>query len=326
MASAADPSPQPVSIDTQHNDMIHDVQLDYYGCKLATASSDRTVKIFDVSSGTYAHTATLQGHEGPVWEVSWAHPAYGVLLASCSFDGTVAVHREIRQGEWNCIHTHRTHESSVNSVAFAPRGHGLALAAAGSDGRVSVLTHGANGSWTAAGFTGDALGVNSVGWAPHVGGEYRPRLVTGGCDNRVRFWTCADGTWVEDEEATPRGAAQGHTDWVRDVAWAPGPPDADVVASCGEDGTVLIWTREGGGAFSSELLHRVDGPVWRLSWSVTGNVLAVSSGDSNMTLWKQDAEGGWGQVDTVEDVPSAAGGQQMEGHVGVSGTGVANQY
>ena len=29
----------PIAIDTQHDDMVHDAQLDYYGCKLATASS-----------------------------------------------------------------------------------------------------------------------------------------------------------------------------------------------------------------------------------------------------------------------------------------------
>ncbi len=31
----------PIYIDTQHDDMIHDAQLDYYGCKLATSSSGK---------------------------------------------------------------------------------------------------------------------------------------------------------------------------------------------------------------------------------------------------------------------------------------------
>lgn len=29
----------PILVDTQHDDMVHDAQLDYYGCKLATSSS-----------------------------------------------------------------------------------------------------------------------------------------------------------------------------------------------------------------------------------------------------------------------------------------------
>ena len=38
----------PFSVDTQHDDMIHDSQFDYYGTKLATCSTDRTVKIVSV--------------------------------------------------------------------------------------------------------------------------------------------------------------------------------------------------------------------------------------------------------------------------------------
>ncbi len=35
-------------VDTSHDDMIHDAQMDYYGTRLATCSSDRTVKIFEI--------------------------------------------------------------------------------------------------------------------------------------------------------------------------------------------------------------------------------------------------------------------------------------
>ena len=39
-APAADESkPAPIQIDTQHDDMVHDAQLDFYGTKLATGSS-----------------------------------------------------------------------------------------------------------------------------------------------------------------------------------------------------------------------------------------------------------------------------------------------
>ena len=37
--AAAAAAPGPIVIDTQHDDMVHDSQLDYYGTKLATASS-----------------------------------------------------------------------------------------------------------------------------------------------------------------------------------------------------------------------------------------------------------------------------------------------
>lgn len=39
----------------------HDAQLDYYGRRLATCSSDRTVKIFEVVNNTQNLVATLVG-------------------------------------------------------------------------------------------------------------------------------------------------------------------------------------------------------------------------------------------------------------------------
>jgi protein transport protein SEC13 len=63
-----------VITNTTHNDMIvsaaarlhrltrqHDAVLDYYGRRLATCSSDRTVKIFEIEGETHRHTETLKG-------------------------------------------------------------------------------------------------------------------------------------------------------------------------------------------------------------------------------------------------------------------------
>jgi protein transport protein SEC13 len=39
----------PHKIETGHQDMMHDVDMDYYGKRIATASSDNTIKIVGVS-------------------------------------------------------------------------------------------------------------------------------------------------------------------------------------------------------------------------------------------------------------------------------------
>ncbi len=71
-------------------DMVHDAQMDYYGTRLATCSSDRSVKIFDVREGGHqVLSADIRGHEGPVWQLAWAHPKFGQILASCSYDRKV---------------------------------------------------------------------------------------------------------------------------------------------------------------------------------------------------------------------------------------------
>jgi len=205
----------------------------------------------------------------------------------------------------------RIHDSSVNSVAFAPHEYGLKVASASSDGRVSIISCKNDDDWSLEYIEDNALGVNSVSWAPS--GAYHdesnpeaaeiPRLVTGGCDNRIRFWKLQEsGQWCEDIQS-PVSKDLSHSDWVRDVAWAPSlVPNVNIVASCSEDRTVLIWTQNGQNEeWKAILLHTFDSPVWRVSWSVTGHMLAVSSGDNDVSIWKAGVDGAWSQMSTVED-------------------------
>lgn len=88
---------QAVNIPCQHKDLIHDVAYDHHGHRLATASSDQTVKIwdFDINANTWICTATWKSHFGSVWKVTWAHPEFGQVIATCSFDRTAAIWEEI---------------------------------------------------------------------------------------------------------------------------------------------------------------------------------------------------------------------------------------
>jgi WD40 repeat protein len=128
------------AVETGHLDMVHDAQLDYYGKRLATCSSDRTVKVFDLAGDQRTLIADLRGHDGPIWQVSWAHPRYGSLLASASFDHRVIIWKEGQEGQWMqvrrrcllcaqlpCLQEHQT--ALLQSVgpsqhpAVAPRHH-----------------------------------------------------------------------------------------------------------------------------------------------------------------------------------------------------------
>lgn len=295
-----------LSIDTQHDDMIHDAQLDYYGKKLATCSSDRTVKIYDVSGDLQNQEQVLTGHDGPIWQVAWAHPKFGVLLATCSYDGKVIIYRESQPSVWGQIHVHGFHECSVNSIAWAPYEYGLSLACASADGKVSILSHTADG-WVTSHFQDSTLGCNAVSWAPYNSlgshSEKGPmkRLVTASCDNTVKLWRFDAETMIWNQFGLSE--TQPHSDWVRDVAWAPstGMP-CNTIASCSEDRTVYIWTQtENNEPWTKENLHTFDAPVWRVSWSITGNVLAVSSGDHKVTLWKESLNKKWIQISSVDE-------------------------
>lgn len=315
------------TIDTHHTDTLHDAILDYYGKRLATCSADQTIKIFDVAaSGTNTLQETLRGHEGPVWQLSWAHPKFGTILASAGYDGKVIIWREQGQ-QWSKLTEHAIHSASVNSVTWAPHELGAVLGCASADGKVSILEFRDDGSWDTRSFTAHAVGVNAISWAPAtfaapggvksgggggsssvittVGGAGgavtgSKKFVTAGCDNALKIWAYDATSQTWREEAT----LDGHADWVRDVAWAPnlGLPKS-YIASGSQDRTVVIWTQLVGQPWVKTLL-RVEpyaDTIWKVSWSESGNLLAVSCGDGKVYIYKESGGNTWVEVNQVSN-------------------------
>ncbi|KAI9804307.1 MAG: GTPase-activating protein S13 [Piccolia ochrophora] len=316
-----------------HDDMVHDAVLDYYGRRLATCSSDRTIKIFEIDGETHRLTETLKGYytfnRNPNLTriPSQAHPKYGNILASAGYDGKVFIWRE-QGGQWQKVFDFALHTASVNMVSWAPHEAGCLLACASSDGSVSVLEFKDN-SWDHQIFPAHGIGVNAVSWAPALtpgslvssapatgapgGGAGAAavvrRFVTGGSDNLVKIWD-----WSPDTKTyTTTQTLTGHTDWVRDVAWSPTLLHKSYIATASQDKTVRIWTTTmtagaGAGAadasaaaeWKSEILP-FESVLWRVSWSLSGNVLAVSGQDNVVGLWKEGLKGGWECVKTVEE-------------------------
>lgn len=285
--------------------MIHDAVLDYYGRRLATCSSDKTIKIFEVEGDQQKLVETLKGHEGAVWCVAWAHPKYGNILASCSYDGRVLIWRE-QNSAWTQIQSISLHTASVNLVAWAPHEAGCLLACASSDGKVSVLEFKDN-SWQHQLFEAHGSGVNAVSWAPAVqpgqmmsaGGNNvgtARRFVTGGSDCQVKIWEWSAETGTYGNTTI----LPGHTDWVRDVSWSPTVLSKSYIASASQDKTVRIWTSSDLREWKSTVLN-VEAVAWRVSWSLSGNVLAISTGDNRVSLWKERLSGGWECVKTIEE-------------------------
>ncbi|XP_077495612.1 uncharacterized protein LOC144106644 isoform X2 [Amblyomma americanum] len=245
-----------------------------------------------------ATQVTLPEHEGPVWQVAWAHPVFGSLLASCSYDRTVRVWADRGADNWLCVHEYQDHDSSVNSICWAPHEFGLVLACASSDGAVSVLSSRGDGVWIAKKIANaHTIGCNAVSWAPaqSAGQSGEPgmwtgvhQFATGGCDNLVKIWRLQDGEWQEAHQL------EAHSDWVRDVAWSPAAGQPSRIASCSQDCRVIIWTCQNGeDHWQPRPLATFDDVVWLISWSLTGAVLAVSGGDNNVTLWKESRDGSW---------------------------------
>ena len=50
-----------------------------------------------------------------------------------------------------------------------------------------------------------------------------------------------------------------------------------------QDCRVIIWSNDGTNSqWTSKVLHKFNDVVWHVSWSVTGNILAVSGGDNKV--------------------------------------------
>ena len=298
--------------------MIHDAVLDYYGRRLATCSSDKTIKIFEVEEKSHRLQETLKGHDGAVWCVSWAHPKFGTLLASSSYDGRVFIWRESpgqsqqHPLQWLRVFEYAQHTASVNMVAWSPPDLGCLLACASSDGQVSVLEFRDN-NWSSQIFHAHGLGVNAVSWAPSGvpgaitrrdgGGQQSGirRFATGGSDNQVKLWEFQPQTGGYTNTLV---MANGHGDWVRDVAWSPTLLSKSYIASASQDKTVRIWTSATPWDPNSWVLSKTidfEAVLWRVSWSLSGNILAVSGGDNKVTLWKENLKAEWELVREVTE-------------------------
>ena len=75
----------------------------------------------------------------------------------------------------------------------------------------------------------------------------------------------------------------------------------EMVASCSEDGTCKVWVTQGDGKEASQWAERTvipnEGvPLWKVSWSQVGNMLAISGGDNSVRIMSESANGEWAKV------------------------------
>jgi protein transport protein SEC13 len=228
-----------------------------------------------------------------VWQVCWAHPRFGTILASCSFDHEVIIWKEVSNvwTQWKTF----SHSQSVNSICWSTDENELILASGSSDNSIGIYRF-KDGQWNKS-LKKDAhsVGCNSVSW---TSGN---NLASGGGDNKVKIWK------FQNNELEAVKELDEHTDWVRDVSFAPDIGVGTLTLATGsQDKRVVIWKAPWKVDKNGKELQPFDlqkaqvidftASIWRLSWSVTGNILAVSSADNMVTLYKENLEGKWEQV------------------------------
>ena len=273
--------------DTQHDGMIYDAKFDYYGKRLATCSADGTIKVFLHSDNQKAQLASMLNHQGAALSISWSHPIFGSLLASSGFEGKILIWQEASPNTWTVIYECTQHEAPVNCISWSPWELGLILLAACFDGHISLIHK--REDWVAVKFFAHEVGVCSVSWGPVMSmTQATKRFVSGGADHKVKVWTEVENRFVPEE-------LEMHSAAVRSVDWRPIiNANREILVSCSEEGNVLIWLKAAGcGFWRGFEAVRVKVPIWKVSWNITGNVIAASCGDNVTRLIKETAEGTW---------------------------------
>ena len=257
-----------------HSGSVWGVSFSPDGNTLASASDDRTVKVW-TREGELLHT--LEGHSGIVRGVSFSPD--GNTLASASDDSTVKVwspQKQLIAAFPKPNQQQKGHRGWVYSVHFNPilktsskTGGGNTVVSASNDNTVKLWNHNSSPPRTF-GIPGHSGWVWGMSFSPDGN-----TIASASEDSTVKVWT---------REGELLHTLEGHSDSVLGVSFS---PDGNTIASASEDRTVKVWTREG------ELLHTLEGHsgiVWGVSFSPDGNTIASASSDRTVKVWTREGE------------------------------------
>jgi WD40 repeat protein len=274
-----------------HTHPVNCVAYSPDGRRLASASEDQTVKVWDAATGQ--EILSLKGHTDMVFGVAYSPD--GRRIASAGGDGTVKVWDAATGQESLSL---KGHTSGVRGVAFSPDGRRLAsggdqvkvwdaatgqerLTIKGAGGCVAYSPDGrrlAAAGWDQVKVWDAATGQESLSLGPASGVTavaFSPdgrRLAAASNYQTLKVWDTATG-----QESL---SLKGHTSEVIGVAFS---PDGRRIASASSDQTLKVWDAATGQESLSLKGHT--GGVAAVAFSPDGRRLASASADQTVKVW-----------------------------------------
>lgn len=224
---------------------------------LAAGSKDETVHIWDTHTGK--PFVSYSPHKLWVRAVAWSPD--GKYLASGSDDNTVQVWDVIRGQH---LITYRGHTDSVCALAWSP--DSTRLASASDDNTVHVWQ--ATSGVLITSYQQHKDYVRAVAWSAND-----QMIASGSWDHTVHVWEAATGNTI--------CILHEHTKMVHSVAWQPGDT---LLASAGKDALVLLWHVPSGACRFAYRQHSAS--VNALAWSPDGTRIASASDDQTIQIWQ----------------------------------------
>ncbi|XP_054089769.1 nucleoporin seh1 isoform X1 [Zeugodacus cucurbitae] len=302
-------------ISADHKDVIHDVAFDYYGRRMATCSSDQTVKVWDEDGkGNWIESSNWKAHSGSIWRISWAHPEFGQVLVTCSFDRTASVWEEV-VGEkvaslstpsrrWVRRMTLADSRTSVSDVKFAPKYLGLMLATASADGIIRIyeapdimnLTQ-----WPVLHEIANKLPLSCLSWNTSTYMLSSQLLAAGSDETATHTGKVFIFAYSETRKWVKIDAINEISQPVTDLAFAPNPGRTFHMLAVASKDLYIVNIRGITSDASANTKLDIQAtkfsdhncPVWRVCWNMLATMLISTGDDGCVRIWRKNYTKNW---------------------------------